>query len=172
MKRRLHIAKRLFNGVSTYSNENHQCLIDPNTMVLGAYSVQDFELLLPIALQARLPAYLAVAKPNLSKRTMRDLDLETRAKDLGLYDRLREVNILPHGGGYTFPHFEDVLDVHEIDQIRYFELSLTGGENQQLIRDVRNLPYAYRGNEVIERVEELELGTLTTRLDPVFSLKL
>ena len=100
------------------------------------------------------------------------LGLEERARRLGLYDRLRSANILPHGGGYTFPHLQEVLSVIEMGQERYFELSLGADGSRQIVSDVRDMPYAYRGIEVAERVVELGLGDLIAQLDPVYVLKI
>lgn len=60
----------------------------------------------------------------------------------------------------------------ELGQERYFELSLGADDSRQIINDVRDLPYAYRGMEVVERVVELGLGELIARLDPIYVLKL
>ena len=91
---------------------------------------------------------------------------------LGLADRLRSANIIPHGGGYTFPHLREVLSVIELGQERYFELSLGVDDSRQIVSDVRDLPYAYRGLEVVERVVELGLGELVARLAPIYVLKI
>lgn len=170
-KRRLLIARRLFDDMTLYSNEAHQGLVSMNDMVLGSYLVgEGGEAIFPLTLRADLPAYLVRGHPNLSDAVIERLGLGERAQRLGLYDRLRSANILPHGGGYTFPHLQDVLSVIELGQERYFELSLSDG--RQIVSDVRDLPYAYRGMEVVERVVELGLGELVARLDPIYVLKL
>jgi hypothetical protein len=172
-KRRLLVARRLFDDMTLYSNEAHQGLVSMNDMVLGSYPVgEGEETILPLTLRADLPAYLVRGRPNLSDGVIEALGLGERARRLGLYHRLRSANIIPHGGGYTFPHFQDVLSVIELGQERYFELSLGADDSRQIINDVRDLPYAYRGMEVVERVVELGLGELIARLDPIYVLKL
>jgi hypothetical protein len=172
-KRRLLVARRLFDDLTVYNNEAHQGLASMNDMVLGTYLVREGEdTLFPLTLQAGLPAYLVRGRPNLSDAVIERLGLEERARRLGLYDRLRSANILPHGAGYTFPHLQEVLSVIEMGQERYFELSLGTDESRQFISDVRDLPYAYRGMEVVERVVELGLGELVARLDPIYVLKI
>jgi hypothetical protein len=172
-ERRLLIAQRLFDEVTTYNNEAHQGLVSMNDMVLGTCLVREGgNTISPLTLQANLPAYLVRGRPNLSDDVIERLGLGERARRLGLYDRLRSANIVPHGGGYTFPHLQDVLSVIELGQERYFELSLGTDDSRQIVSDVCDLPYAYRGMEVVERVVELGLGELVARLDPIYVLKL
>lgn len=172
-KRRLLVARRLFDDFTPYNNETHQGLVSMNDMVLGTYLVREGrETLFPLTLQARLPAYLVRGRPNLSDAVIERLGLGERARRLGLYDRLRSANVVPHGGGYTFPHLQDVLSVIELGQERYFELGMDANDGRQIASAVRDLPYAYRGMEVVERVVELHLGELVARLDPVYVLKL
>ncbi len=172
-KRRLLVAQRLFDDMTLYSNVAHQGLASMNDMVLGTYLTREGEdAIYPLTLQAGLPAYLVRGCPNLSDAVIKRLGLEERARRLGLYDRLRSANIIPHGGGYTFPHLREVLSVIEMGQERYFELSLGTDESRQYVSDVRDLPYAYRGMEVVERVVELGLGELVARLTPLYVLKI
>jgi len=172
-KRRLLIAQRLFDDMMPYYNDAHQGLLSMNDMVLGTYLVPEGgETIFPLTLRAELPAYLVRGRLNLSDAVIERLGLGERARRLGLYGRLQSVNIIPHGGGYTFPHLRDVLSVIEMGQERYFELSLGADGSRQIVSDVRDLPYAYRGMEVVERVVELSLGELVARLDPIYGLKI
>lgn len=172
-QRRLLIADRLFGDTTIYSNGTHQGLVSMNDIVLGAYLVGGGEgTIFPLTLQAHLPAYLVRGCPSISDAAIERLRWGERARRLGLYERLRSVNLLPHGGGYTYPHIQDVVSVIELGQERYFELSFRTGDGHQVVNDVHDLPYAYRGMEVVERVVELGLGELVARLDPVYGLKL
>jgi len=176
-KRRLLVAQRLFDDIALYNNEAHQGLASMNDMVLGSYLMEEKKekAVFPLTLQASLPAYLVRGRPNLSEAVIERLGLGERARRLGLYDRLRSANVIPHGGGYTYPHLRDVLSVIEMGQQRYFELSIgaDGASNgRQIVSDVRDMPYAYRGMEVVERVVELGLGDLVAQLDPVYVLKI
>jgi len=171
-RRRLLTATWLFGEIHLYNNDSHQGLVSMNDMVLGSYLVREAEeTLFPLTLQAQLPAYLVRGVPNLSDAVIERLGLGERARRLGLYDRLRSANIVPHGGGYTFSHIQDVVSVIELGQERYFELGFGAGDGRQIIGDVHDLPYAYRGMEVVERVIELGLGELVARLDPIYVLK-
>jgi hypothetical protein len=172
-QRRLLIARRLFDDTTIYNNETHQGLMNMNEMALGIYAVkEEEEAIFPLTLQAHLPAYLVRNRPNLSDATIERLGWAERAQRLGVYGRLKAANLVPHGGGYTFPHIQDVVSVIEVEQGRYFELSFVTGEGRQVVNNVRDLPYAYRGMEVVERTVALGLGELAARLDPVYGLKL
>ncbi|MGD2178840.1 MAG: hypothetical protein PVG71_13585 [Anaerolineae bacterium] len=172
-QRRLLVARRLFDEATVYNNETHQGLVNMNEMALGIYAVRGEEgAILPLTLQAHLPAYLVRSRPNLSDATIDRLGWAERAQRLGVYGRLRAANLVPHGGGYTFPHIQDVVSVIEVEQGRYFELSFVNGEGRQIVNNVRDLPYAYRGTEVVERTVALGLCELVARLEPVYGLKL
>lgn len=171
-KRRTLIASYLFDTFDVYSNETHQGLLSMNEMMLGVHVMRNTETLLPLTLQAHLPSYLLNAVPNLSADAMRSLRLDNQAKNIGVYDYLMSANILPHGGGYAYPQIESVHSVmdHGQDE-RYYELRLQAGETKQIIKDVRDLAYTYRGMEVLEQVKRLELGKIAAQLDPIFVLK-
>jgi hypothetical protein len=172
-QRRLLIAHRLFDETTVYNNETHQGLMNMNEMALGIYAVQGEEgAVFPLTLQAHLPAYLIRNHPNLSEATIERLGWAERARRLGVHGRLKAANLVPHGGGYTFPHIQDVVSVIEVQQERFFELSFVTGEGRQIVNNVRDLPYAYRGMEVVERTVALDLGELVARLDPIYGLKL
>jgi hypothetical protein len=172
-KRRLLIATWLFGDIHVYNNENHQGLVSMNDMVLGAYLKPGAEdSILPLTLQAQLPAYLIRGLANLSDDVIERLGMGQRARRLGLYNRLQSANVVPHGGGYAFPQIYDTISVIELEQQRCFELGLRNGDARQIVVDVRDLPYAYRGMEVVERVVELGMAEMVARLDPIYVLKL
>jgi hypothetical protein len=171
-QRRLLIARRLFDDATVYNNETHQGLVNMNEIALGVYAVRgEGEAIFPLTLRAHLPAYLVRSHLNLSDDTIERLGWAERAHRLGVYGRLRASNLVPHGGGYIFPHIQDVVSVIEVEQQRYFELSFVTGEGRLIVSDVRDLPYAYRGTEVVERTVALGLGEPVARLDPIYGLK-
>lgn len=170
-KRRRYAADRLFDAYTLLNNETHQGLVHMNQIVLGCYHFTDSDRLYPIGLRPDISAYLVRGRPNLSAEMIGRLGFEDRARRLGIYERLTSANLLPHGGGYVFPHVADVIDVHEIDGERYFEIDLCAGSAPQLIAGVRDLPYEYRGREVVKRTVDLGMGELVAQLNPVYILK-
>lgn len=170
-KRRCLAGERLFGEYRLISNDSHQGLLNMNEVVLGAYPIRGADAVFPLTLRADLPAYLVRGKPNLSPETIEVLDFGERARQGGLYERLRSANIVPHGGGYTFPHLQKVLSATDTGGERYFEASFDNDHQRLFLSDVLGLPYAYRGREVVSRVVELGMGELLARLDVVYSLK-
>ena len=170
-KRRIEFAKRLFGNFKVISNETHQGLADINTMLLGCHSIKDNNIL-PIALRGDLPAYLVYGKPSFTKEQIENLGFERRAKKLGLMKRLRNANVVPHGGGYHFPDLLNVLKVIENSGQRYFLMDLINDRGKKVIKDVREMPYDYRGRMVVLRTLELGLAEVTAKLIPLYVLKI
>ncbi|MGD8244655.1 MAG: hypothetical protein PVI63_05625, partial [Anaerolineae bacterium] len=172
-QRRLLLARRLFDDTTVYNNQTHQGLLNMNEIALGIYTArEETEAIFPLTLQAHLPAYLVRSCRNFSDHTIERLGWTERAQRLKVRGRLETANLVPHGGGYTFPHIQDVVSVIEMEQERYFEVSFVTGEGRQIVSNVRDLPFAYRGKEVLERTVALGLGELVAQLDPVYGLKL
>lgn len=170
-KRRIEFAKRLFGDFKVVSNETHQGLADINTMLLGCHNIKDNKVL-PIALRGDLPAYLVYGKPSFTKEQIENLGFERRARKLGLMNRLRNANVVPHGGGYHFPDLLNVLKVIENGGQRYFLMDLINDRGKKVIKDVREIPYDYRGRMVVLRTLELGLAEITAKLIPLYVLKI
>jgi hypothetical protein len=82
---------------------------------------------------------------NLTSENIELLGFEKRAKNLNVYDRLLNANIIPHGGGYVLPDILTVNKVIEVDGKRYFEVEMQNDRGKKIISEVRELPYEYRG---------------------------
>ncbi|MFX1307810.1 MAG: hypothetical protein ACFFDG_13445, partial [Promethearchaeota archaeon] len=129
LKRQI-IANHLFNDeLEIICNQPHQFLKDYNNMYLGSNCTDiDCDLIksniFPTTLRADIAAYLFIGKKNLTDTTLKNLELLQRGEDLELLDLLFNACILPHGGGYAFNYVEDVLDILEYKDQRYFVTSL------------------------------------------------
>ncbi len=170
-RRRLYAADRLFDDYELINNDSHQGLTHLNQIILGCYRFSDPETIYPIGLRPDIPAYLVRGRPNLSPATIETLGFEKRARRLGVYGQLLEANLLPHGGGYAFPHIQDIVEVHEIGGERYYEVSFETDAGNQIIHGVRDVPYEYRGRQVVTRTVELDMAELVARLIPIYVLK-
>jgi hypothetical protein len=170
-RRRIEFAKRLFGDFKIISNETHQGLADINTMLLGCHLIKDNKIL-PIALRGDLPAYLVYGKPSFTKEQIENLGFEKRAKKLDLTKRLRNANVVPHGGGYHFPDILSVLKVIENNGQRYFLMDLINDRGKKVIKDLREIPYDYRGRMVVLRTLELGLANIIAKLIPLYVLKI
>jgi len=159
MKRRI-IADNLFQDYEVICNQPHQFLKDYNNMYLGS-NCTDMESdrikydIFPTTLRADIAAYLFKCKQNFSETNL-----------------LRNANVLPHGGGYSFPDIKNVRSVLEYKDQRYFECELRSDtERLKIVRDVTNLQFEYRGRSVALKTLQLDLGEMVARLIPSFSLK-
>ena len=173
------IANNIFNkDFKIICNQNHQFLKDFNNMYLGSNCTDSKSQLIssnifPIALKADISAYLFKGKRNFSKTTLKNINFAERAEKLELLDLLENANILPHGAGYSFPDIKSVRDVIEYKDQRYFVCELkTNTSRLKVIRNVREMQFAYRGRDIVLKTLQLDLGEIIARLNPIFSLKL
>jgi len=171
-KKRRTAAELLFGEFVEISNETHQGLINMNEVVLGCHYLNDHATLFPLTLRGDLPAYLVKGNPNLSPESADLLGFEKRAKSLGVYDRLLNADIFPHGGGYVLPDVLTVNRVIEVDGTRYFEVEMQNDRGKKIISEVRHLPYEYRGRKVVLRALEIGSIDILVKLIPQYVLKI
>jgi hypothetical protein len=170
-KRRL-AAEILFGDYGTVANVTHQGLINVNEINLGCHHVQDGEELFPLTLRGDLPGYLVRGNPSLSEESIDMLGFEKRARKHGVLERLLHADIIPHGGGYVLPDILTVNRVREIGGKRYFEVEMANDRGKQYISGVRDLPYEYRGRNVVLRSLEVGLIEIAAKLIPQYVLKI
>jgi len=177
MKRRI-IADNLFQDYEIVCNQPHQFLKDYNNMYLGSNCTDmDSDIIkydiFPTTLRADIAAYLFKGKQNFSETTLKNMNFIKRAEKLGLSDLLRNANVLPHGSGVELLNIKNVNKIFEYKNQRYFECELKSKTRGiQIIRDVTNLEFEYRGRSVVLKTLQLGLGDLIVRLKPIFSLKI
>ncbi|MHC4396793.1 MAG: hypothetical protein ACYS1A_14180 [Planctomycetota bacterium] len=171
-KKRKMAAELLFGEFVEVSNETHQGLINMNEIALGCHYLKSQTTLFPLTLRADLPAYLVRCNPNLNSETIELLGFEKRAKNLGVYDRLLNANIIPHGGGYILPDILTVNKVIEVDGKRYFEVEIQNDRGKKIISEVREVPYEYRGRRVVLRTLEIGAIDIVAKLIPQYVLKI
>ena len=172
IKKRKLAADLLFDSFTEIANVTHQGLINKNEIILGCHHVKDQSNLYPLMLRGDLPAYLVHGKQNLLPEKIELLGFEKRARNLSVYDRLINANIIPHGGGYLLPDILTVNRIIEIDGVRYFEAEMQNDRGKKYITEVRDLPYEYRGRNVVLRSLEVELIDIVAKLIPRCVLKI
>lgn len=171
-KKRALAAGELFEDFLEISNALHQGLINYNEVILGMHDIKEStNALFPLSLRADLPAYLFRGKENLTDEVIEVSGFAKRANELGVYQRLKNANVLPHGGGYIFPDILSVVDVMDVDGARYFILDMHNAMGQKILVNPREVQYRYRGREVVVRTLELGLGDEIARLIPEYVLK-
>jgi hypothetical protein len=172
-RKRALAAELLFGEFQYISNEVHQRLASMNEILLGCHLLpeEDPECILPLVLRADLPAYLVKGRPNLGDAEIESLGFTQRSERLGVSERLRKANIIPHGAGYNFPNLLNVCRVFEHNDQRYFEVDLHNDRGKKVISNPREIPYLYRGREVVLKTLELNLCELVAKLVPRYVLK-
>ncbi|MBI2895970.1 MAG: hypothetical protein HYY06_20600 [Deltaproteobacteria bacterium] len=177
LARREAFARAIFGPFTVIANATHQGLLAPNDANIGCYVFEEDETdgtaLYPLTLSPTLPAYLVKPRPNLSESVVESLGWAERARSLGVLHRVTGANLLPHGGGYTYPQFRGVGRVVQIGpDRRAFELEPTSGGEPILVEDVRALPFGYRGLELVDRTVALGLAEPVHTLDVRYVLSL
>jgi hypothetical protein len=162
-KRRV-IAEELFPGCRVISNELHHGYQNINTAVIGAYGFdEDHATIHPITLRADVPTYLVRGRPNIRPDLIPDEVSPT------LRQRIAGANLLPHGGGYTFPETTGLVEVLQRAGERYVVFG-TPDDGRRVTADLTSIPFAYRGEVVMERVRKWDLASVVATLRPVHSI--
>jgi hypothetical protein len=170
LRRREAYARAIFgHGIEVLFNETHQGFDGPGRMRLGCYGLERRALpWVPVTLRADLPGYLVEPCELYSMAALEREGLVDRARAEGCLDCLLGAAVLPHGSGYAYPEANGA-DVEVEDRgpgvPRRFRLG--GGE---WVESIRDLPYTYRGDEVIRRIEDLGAGRVVTELRLVADL--
>jgi hypothetical protein len=169
-RRREALAQSLFGPFDVIANETHQGMVRGyNCNNIGCYTFEDPSAtpLFPLTLSPTLPAFLVRPSTNFGETAIAALGWQDRIDRHGLHTRIARTNVLPHGGGYKFPQFSGVGRVveHGPDDRRFVMLPYNTGETSDIIETPTHLSYGYRGLEVKDRMEALDLGRATIKLD-------
>ena len=178
-RRRALLGAFLFGRHQVVINATHQGMVRGyNQANIGCYTFEDTDLgengdadldgpFFPLTLSPTLPAFLVRPEPNLCDGAIDALGWRARIDRHGLHERIAGQNILPHGGGYSYPQLRGVARViDDTPDRRQFELIPTDpAAPMQVIETPRQLRYGYRGLEVKERMESLTLGRALVKLE-------
>lgn len=165
---------KLFDASSKdiIANHSHQGLLNVNEVRLGCHYINNERDLFPVSLKADCPSYIMSGCFNFSKDQIDRLGFDDRAVDLGVYRRLRNANLLPHGGGYKLSNSLYIKKVFEIEGKRYFEINMASGMGNQIVSNPHELEYSYRGREIMLKAIELGLGRIVAKMTPVYDIKI
>lgn len=171
-KRRELAFRNIFDGGKVVCNKTHQGLLNMNEIALGCQVFHDTKEFMPISIRADLPSYLVRGNHNFTPHMMDMLGFSARAEALGVYHKLARANVLPHGGGYVFPDSLSVEKIFEIKDKRYFKIDMTNSVGKKIISNMKELQFAYRGREVMQRTLEIGMCSLSAVLEPVYTIKI
>ena len=172
-RRRELLARYLFTNTSPVINATHQGLVRGyNRANIGCYTFDDIAAghqspLFPLTLSPTLPAFLVRGRSNITSHTIDTMGWTEAVDRHGLADVLAGTNLLPHGGGYHYPQHRGVARVIENGpDDRMFELAPADPSSEPtLIATPGAMKYGYRGMEVKDRMEQLDLGKAVIKLD-------
>ncbi len=160
-RRRELYARALVGEHTPICNATHQGLRAPGVFQLGAYGFARDEAdrtILPLTLGPDQPVYLLRPRPGFSDAAIAKLGWRERAEREGVLAELRAADLLPHGGGYAFPALARLRGVEALGgDRRRFSLEDREG-NAVTVEEIRELPFSFRGPEVLARLRELELA--------------
>lgn len=179
-KRGERLATEILGECEIISNSLHQGLFSENEIRLGCFNTLDEDnraKLFPITLRWDVPVYVFQGRGNLSKEIISRLGFMERAERLGLVEELEGINILPHGGGYRIdlPYSEiNVIESEDKHGKRYFMMKGTGRQKLggMMVVNPRELPYTYRGIEIVRKIRECNLAKPAAKLKPILTLKI
>lgn len=192
-RRRELLLKGIVGEYKVVSNITHQGIFRKNEVRLGCYDTMRKDprnrgLLFPVALRWDVPVYVFRGNENLSEEVIGRLGFEERAGETGMTEQLKDVNILPHGGGYRIDMEYTRVEVVKNDAGNHFVLSGAkpvsrisemiesskrgiSSFGEVVVMNPRELPFDYRGMSVIEKTMEYNLGTPVAKLQPLMTFK-
>jgi len=161
-KKRKAIFDSLFDGHEVICNPTHQGLFKQNEVRLGLYD--STEGIYPISLRPDLPVYLVTGKRNINPELISG-EIEPWKREL-----IEGINVLPHGGGYELKIETDNLEMVRKNGVRMFKTD--NGDREYLFTNPSQIPYNYRGEEVLRKIEEWELGEPVVEMEQEYTVKI
>lgn len=169
------IARFLFGDIEIICNPTHQGLENINIARLGLYNSLDSSTsptglpLFPLTLRWDLPLFLVKGLPNIAPSEIRNNN-SLSPDSLGkIYEQIQTVNILPHGSGYQIPFSPKGWDIEHDSGRRLFKLSSNG--INYIFTKPSELPYYYRGTEIIEKIMKFRFGEPVAELKQLYTLR-
>ena len=174
-ERREVLVNMLFEDAEIIYNDVHQCLKGLNTAYIGTHDLRKYSTkdLIPVTFNADYPAYLFTKTPNLNPEIIDKLNFTEISKELGIYEKFKEVDFLPHGGGYALSEKSTCDSVFQLkDGARLYRMKMAKTGSHFWIRNPSQIPFYYRDKKVFDKTIELELGVPQVELNPQIILKI
>lgn len=165
-QKRLVLAQSLFEEFEVIANPTHQGLFNNNEARLGLYRFDDQEQLFPVTFRWDLHVYLMKPQANMAEDILhlRGKKIRSQVRDI-----LTNLNMLPHGGGYQIPYQPDGWRIVQNGSKRLF--AFKNDRNEFIFSSPAEIPYSYRGLEILDEIAKLRLGTVAAKLKQVYTLK-
>jgi hypothetical protein len=134
---RLSVAQTLFDNIEVISNETHEGMLSEQQYILGCHAPVSPESIFPLMTNIGSPAYLISTSMNCDGgQSMRPSN---------------SIGIIPHGTGYSLPLGSPLEGVDYIDDGTVLYRLCSENGSLQVFRDFSNVPYAYRGVELVQQ---------------------
>jgi hypothetical protein len=95
--------------------------------------------------------------------------IKAKSDKKGSFENFRDINILPHGGGYSLPFSPSGWSVEQNGAGRSF--IHRNGRKSYVFHKPSELPYHYRGKEVLDKIVKYGLGRKIAQLNQIYTLK-
>ncbi|WGI16958.1 hypothetical protein [Methanonatronarchaeum sp. AMET-Sl] len=161
-KKREIIFDHLFDEHEIICNPTHQGLFKENEIRLGLYESTDG--VYPLSLRPDLPVYLVQGKENIKPELLPN-DIPQWKKEL-----LEGINVMPHGGGYELKINTNQIKMTQKNDLRLFKTSVNGRE--YLFTNPSQIPYDYRGEKVLNKIKEWDLGDPIVKMEQKYTVKI
>lgn len=169
------IAEILFDDFEIICNPTHQGLSQVDTVRLGLYDSSDNTTskdkpVFPLTLRWDLPIYLIEGLPNINEKNVVHINPNNGEKiSNDMQDLFLKLNILPHGGGYSLPFSSQGWSIKNNGYGRSFVHKT--GRRSYVFHKPSELPYYYRGKEVLDKVVKHEFGKVAASFKQIYTLK-
>ncbi|OUJ18610.1 RNA-splicing ligase RtcB family [Methanonatronarchaeum thermophilum] len=161
-KKREIIFDNIFDQHEVICNPTHQGLFKENEIRLGLYDSTDG--IFPISLRPDLPVYLVEGNKNIKPELIPPNIPEWKR------EQIEGINVLPHGGGYQLKIDTKNLQMSQKNGTRLFKTKTKGRE--YLFTNPSQIPYNYRGKEVLDKIFEWDLGQPVVKMEQKYTVKI
>ena len=169
-KRKL-LFEEIFGDGKVIANHDHYKLLNSNEAVIGCNIINEEGEVFVTTLIDTSPAYLIKGKKNLSRRIIKELGFDSKITEKWVYDRLLKANVLPHGGGHKLMKINGIERVLLYPNGEKVIVPRYGTEITRVYVDMANTPRSYRTQNILEKVQSLELGEHYATLQPTHGIK-
>jgi len=168
-KRKL-LFEGIFGGNEIIANHNHHELIGLNEAIIGCNLIGKDGEVFAITLNDSLPAYLVKGKINLSPEKIKEI-ASPRAIEGWAYGKLRQANILPHGGGHKLNEIDSVVKVILYPDGKVIIPRCESKTGTKAYVDMKEISHGYRSEDILDRVRSLKLGNHYATLRIICGIK-
>lgn len=169
-KKREMIARKICGDIELISNFTHQGLFARNEARLGLYKMSlDQENLYPMTFRWDIKNFLIKPVQNISNKNIKKFGLLKQIRNLEIDNIIENINVLPHGGGYSIPFPNKKWSLLHSNRRHFFRLN--NGKIDYSFCLPSEVPYDYRGEEILNRSLQFSLGQVAVELEQLYTFR-